>query len=92
MYGTWAQVRIAAALAQVMLGEPEGAARELSPVFDLGNEYRVVTIIGRMTEVVQRLGHSRFKGDPRAVALQEEIRAFQVGFLEHKALTAPEVP
>lgn len=91
VYGTWAQVRIGAALAQVMLGEPEGAARELPPVFELGNEYRVVTIVGRMTEVVQRLGHSRFKGDPRAAALREEIRVFQAGSLEHKALTVPEV-
>ncbi|GAA2423239.1 hypothetical protein GCM10010191_38990 [Actinomadura vinacea] len=90
VYGTWAQVRIGAALAHVMMGEPEGAAEELGPVFDLGQEYRVVTIIGRMSEVAQRLGQSRYKGDSRATSLQERIRAFQTGSLEHKALTAPE--
>ncbi|MFC5746032.1 hypothetical protein [Actinomadura rugatobispora] len=92
VYGTWAQVRIGAALAYVMKGEPEGAAKELAPVFDLGREFRVVTITGRMTEVAQRLGHNRYKGDPRASSLQERIRAFQTGSLEHTALTTPEVP
>lgn len=92
VYGTWAQVRIGAALAHVMTGDPDGAAEDLAEVFDLGTEYRVVTIIGRMGEIGRRLGHSRYKGDPRAGELREKIRAFQAGSLEHEALTAPEVP
>ncbi|WP_165964541.1 helix-turn-helix transcriptional regulator [Actinomadura sp. KC216] len=92
VYGTWAQIRIGAALAHVMTGDPEGAAAELDEVFDLGSEYRVVTIIGRMSEIGRRLGHRRYKGDSRATELREKIRAFQSGSLEHKALTAPEVP
>lgn len=92
VYGTWAQVRIGAALAYVMSGDPEGAATELDEVFDLGTEYRVVTIIGRMNEVGRRLRHSRYKGDSRAAELRERIRAFQAGSLEPKALTAPEAP
>jgi transcriptional regulator with XRE-family HTH domain len=90
VYGTWAQVRIGAALAHVMTGEPDGAAAQLDPVFDLGAEYRVVTIIGRMEEVSRRLGHSRYNGDRRAADLAERISAFRAGSLEHKALTAPE--
>ncbi|GAA2638850.1 helix-turn-helix transcriptional regulator [Actinomadura fulvescens] len=92
VYGTWAQVRIGAALAHVMMGEPEGAAEELAPVFDLGQEFRVVTIIGRMSEVAQRLGHSRYKGDQSAADLRDKIRAFRDGSLEHKAITGPETP
>ncbi|MEW2354331.1 hypothetical protein [Spirillospora sp. NPDC029432] len=92
VYGTWAQVRIGAALAHVLLGEPARAAEELAPVFELDPEYRVVTIIGRLSEVSRRLGHSRYKGDPRAAALRDQIRAFQAGSLEHKALATPEVP
>ncbi|MWA02334.1 helix-turn-helix domain-containing protein [Actinomadura sp. LD22] len=92
VYGTWAQVRIGAALAHVMTGEPDGAAEELKEVFDLGADYRVVTIIGRMGEIERRLGHSRYKGDPCAAELREKIRAFRAGSLEHKALTAVEAP
>ncbi|MBA9001944.1 helix-turn-helix domain-containing protein [Thermomonospora cellulosilytica] len=91
VYGTWAQVRIGAALAHVMNGEPEAAATELQPVFDLSPEYRVVTIVGRMTEVGRRLGHSRYKGDPHAAALRERIAVFQAGSLE-SAASPPEVP
>jgi transcriptional regulator with XRE-family HTH domain len=92
VYGTWAQVRIGAALAHVMTGDPEGAAAELAPVFDLGAEYRVVTIIGRTAEVGRRLGHTRYQGDRRAADLAERIRAFQAGSLEYKAITAPGIP
>ncbi|MEU6034463.1 helix-turn-helix domain-containing protein [Actinomadura sp. NPDC047616] len=92
VYGTWAQVRIGAALAHVMTGEVEGALGELAPVFQLGAEYRVVTITGRMSEVGRRLGHSRYKSNPKAAELQEQIRDFQAGSLEHKALKAPENP
>lgn len=92
VYGTWAQVRIGAALAHVMTGEPDRAASELEPVFDLEDHYRVVTIVGRMSEVRQRLTHSRYKGDRRAEALRERIRLFQTGSLEHVAINAPEAP
>ncbi|MEU5876163.1 helix-turn-helix domain-containing protein [Spirillospora sp. NPDC047279] len=90
VYGTWAQVRIGAALAHVMMGETEGAAEQLAPVFNLGLEYRVVTITGRTGEVAQRLGHSRYEGDPRAGALVKRIRAFQSGSLQHQAITCSE--
>jgi tetratricopeptide (TPR) repeat protein len=88
VYGTWAQVRIGAALAHVMQGAPEAAAAELEELFDLDAEYRVVTITGRLMEVGQRLAHSRYKGDARAADLRERIRAFQSGSLEHRALPA----
>ncbi|MEV4258808.1 hypothetical protein AB0J52_37085 [Spirillospora sp. NPDC049652] len=90
VYGTWAQVRIGAALAHVMTGDPNGAEFELEPVFDLEDQFRVVTIVGRMGEVRQRLAHSRYKGDRRAEALRERIRLFQAGSLEHKAVGASE--
>ncbi|TDE25241.1 helix-turn-helix transcriptional regulator [Actinomadura sp. 6K520] len=92
VYGTWAQVRIGAAIAHVMSGDPEAAAAELDEVMALGSEYRVVTIIGRLAEIRRRLCNSRYKGDSRAVELCEKIRAFQAGSLEHKALTASEAP
>jgi transcriptional regulator with XRE-family HTH domain len=91
VYGTWAQIRIGAALAYVMTGEPDAASEQLDPVFGLGDEYRVVTIIGRATETGRRLAHSRYKGDRRAAELRERIRAFQAGSLEHTAIAGPEV-
>jgi hypothetical protein len=75
-----------------MQGEPEGAAAELEPVFDLGAEYRVVTIMGRIGEVGRRLGHSRYAGSRPAADMTERIRAFQTGSLEHRAIEAPESP
>jgi hypothetical protein len=91
VYGTWAQVRIGAAIAHTMNGEPEAAAGELEPVFDLGPEYRVVTIVGRMKVVEQSLGHRRYAGSGVAANLQERIRLFRAESLEAKAITAPEV-
>lgn len=92
VYGTWAQVRIGAALAHVMRGDPEGAADELAPVFDLEAQYRVVTIVGRVGEVGRRLAGRRFSGSGHAAELRERIRAFQAGSLEYKAIEAPEAP
>lgn len=91
VYGTWAQVRIGAALAHVMNGDPQAAAVELGPVFDLDSEYRVVTIIGRMGEVSRQLDHNRYQGNRHAAGLQERIRAFEAGSLAHRAIAAPEV-
>ncbi|WP_037559389.1 hypothetical protein [Spirillospora albida] len=90
VYGTWAQVRIGAALAHVMAGEPAAAAAELEDVFGIEADYRVVTISGRMTDVDRRLRHSRYRADPCASDLRTRIRAFQAGSLEHRALTASE--
>ncbi|TDC54465.1 XRE family transcriptional regulator [Actinomadura sp. KC345] len=90
VYGTWAQVRIGAALAHVMSGDIEDADAELDGVFDLGTEYRVVTIVGRMGEISRRLGHRRYEGDPRAAELREKIRAFQAGSLEHEPVATRE--
>ncbi|MFD0690975.1 hypothetical protein [Actinomadura fibrosa] len=87
VYGTWAQVRIGAALAHVMRGDPEGAAAELDEVFDLGSEFRVVTITGRLAELSRRLRHSRYDGDPRAADLRDQIRAFQAGSLDRNVAT-----
>jgi hypothetical protein len=92
VYGTWAQARIGAALAHVMRGDPEGAADELVPVFDLETQYRVVTIVGRIGEVGRRLASRRFTGSSHAADLRERIRAFQSGSLEHTAIEAPEAP
>ncbi len=91
VYGTWAQVRIGAALAHTMRGDPEGAAEELAPVFDLEDRYRVVTIVGRASEVGRRLNDRRFAGSRPAQDLKERIRAFQAGSLAHRPLTLPSV-
>jgi hypothetical protein len=92
VYGTWAQVRIGAALAYVIGGDPEGAAEELAPVFDLEDQYRVVTIVGRIGEVGRRLADPCFAGSGPAEDLKERIRAFRAGSLEHKAIAASEAP
>ncbi|MFD9947842.1 hypothetical protein ACFWYW_11040 [Nonomuraea sp. NPDC059023] len=81
VYGTWAQIRIGAAMAHVMLRDIEAASSELASVFELGPEYRVVTIAERMGQIdrlLQNIGHQ----DMRRIAdLRERIRAFQSGSL-----------
>src|SRR5262249_16207156 len=90
VYGTWGQVRIGAALAHIMSGEPEGAMTELEPVFDISPEYRVVTIVGRMGAIARTLEGDPYQGSDTARALQERIRAFRAESLEHKATAALE--
>lgn len=88
VYGTWAQVRIGAALAHEMSGEVEGAVDELGQVFDLGAEYRVTTITMRMGEVGRRLRQPRWAGHPVASNLRERIRDFHAGSLEQATIAA----
>lgn len=77
VYGTWAQVRISAALAHVRRGDVDGAAEELREVLALGDEYRVTSITMRLGAVAHRLRDARWSGHPVAANLRESIRAFQ---------------
>jgi hypothetical protein len=88
VYGTWAQVRIGAAIAHVRNGEPEGAAGEIAPVLSLPAEYRVVTLTDRLLYVNQLLRGPHYCNNPAATNLSATIAEFCASSLRKKAITA----
>ncbi|WP_433179463.1 hypothetical protein [Actinoallomurus sp. CA-150999] len=92
VYGTWAQVRIGAALAYVLSGDPEGVAAELAPVFEISPDFRVATISGRMKAVERGLAHQRYRASETARGVQERIRSFCSESFEGESCRTLEVP
>jgi hypothetical protein len=90
VYGTWAQVRIGAAIAHVRNGEAWGAASEVAPVLSIPPEYRVVTITDRLTYVNRLLQAQPYCGSQAAADLREQIGEFCKSSLRGRALTAGE--
>jgi hypothetical protein len=88
VYGTWAQVRIGAAIAHVRNGEAEGAAGEIAPVLSLPAEYRVVTVTDRLLYVNQLLRGPRYRDNSAATNLTAAIAEFCASSLRKKAITA----
>ena len=87
VYGTWAQVRIGAAIAHVRIGEVRGAAAEVAPVLSIPPEYRVVTITDRLMYLNRLLQARPYHGSPAAADLRDEIGEFCASSLRVKALT-----
>jgi transcriptional regulator with XRE-family HTH domain len=92
VYGTWAQVRIGAALAHVLNGDPEGAAAELTSVFEISPAFRVATISGRMKAIDHSLGQPRYRATEAAKDLRERIHMFCADSLDAKPCHTLEVP
>ena len=88
VYGTWAQVRIGAAIAHVRNGEAEGAAGEIAPVLSLPAEYRVVTLTDRLLYVNQLLRGPRYRNSSAAANLSATIAQFCASSLRKRAITA----
>ncbi|MEV5707321.1 helix-turn-helix transcriptional regulator [Actinoallomurus sp. NPDC052274] len=82
VYGTWAQVRIGAALAHVLNGDPEGAEAELAPVLEIGPSFRVATISGRLKAAERGLEDRRYRASETARTLRERIRIFRAESLD----------
>lgn len=82
VYGTWAQVRIGASIAHLLTDDVPAAAEELTPVFNLDQQYRVAPITGQLEKARQRLAGRRSSA---ARDLAEQIRAFQADSVEHAA-------
>jgi tetratricopeptide (TPR) repeat protein len=73
-YGTWAQVQIGAAIANVMNGEIDGAAMILQRILDQPAEKRLATLTVRLnSEVTPLLAGSAIGQSKLAIALREGI-------------------
>jgi transcriptional regulator with XRE-family HTH domain len=66
------------ATALVKLGEVDGAATVLRPIFDLPPERRISWIAKRMQRVGDMLNTQRYSRSPVAIGLRDEIFAYEV--------------
>jgi transcriptional regulator with XRE-family HTH domain len=66
------------ATALVKLGEVDGAATVLRPIFDLPPERRISWIAKRMQRIGDMLNVQRYSRSPVAVGLRDEIVAYEV--------------
>jgi hypothetical protein len=79
--GTWAQVRIGAAIAHLLRGQLDGAAAELAPVLDMPPDFRIATVTGWLADLDAQLAHGRQADSPVAVSLRRQIRDFTAAAL-----------
>jgi hypothetical protein len=75
--GTWAQVRVGAAIAQLQRDSLDGAIEEVSPMLTLAPEYRIATVTGWLAELDGHLARRRFAASVAAQGLRQQIREFR---------------
>ncbi len=79
--GTWAQVRIGAAIAHLLRDSLDGAAEQVTPVLALAPDMRIATVTGWLADLDRQLTLTRF-GDSRiAINLRHQIHEFTAGAL-----------
>jgi tetratricopeptide (TPR) repeat protein len=78
---TWAQVRLGAGVAYLIKGDLEAAQSELASVLALDPAFRMATVVAYTAEMDRRLRQRRFRRDPVAMQMQEQIKAFTSGVL-----------
>jgi tetratricopeptide (TPR) repeat protein len=79
--GTWAQVRIGAAIAHLLRGHLDGAAEELAPVLDMAPEFRISTVTGWLADLDTQLACGPHSSSRAAVTLRRQIRGFTAAAL-----------
>jgi transcriptional regulator with XRE-family HTH domain len=79
--GTWAQIRIGAAIAHLQQNSLDGAAEQVSPMLTLAPEFRISTVTGYLAVLDGRLARPRFAASRTAQDLRQEIREFQTAAL-----------
>jgi hypothetical protein len=77
MPGTWAQIRIGAAIAHLQQKSLDGTAEQVSPMLKLAPEFRISTVTGYLAVLDGRLARPRFATSRTAHDLRQEIRDFQ---------------
>jgi hypothetical protein len=74
--GTWAQIRIGAAIAHLFKDSLDGAIEQVTPMLTMAPEYRMATVTGWLTDLDEHLALPRFARHPLARALRQQIRDF----------------
>lgn len=78
---TWAQVRLGAGMAHIIKSDLDASQGELAPVLTLDPALRMATVVAYTAEMDRRLRQQRFRRDPIAAQMREQIKAFNSGFL-----------
>jgi transcriptional regulator with XRE-family HTH domain len=79
--GTWAQIRIGAAIAHLLKDSLDGATEQVTPMLGLAAEYRIATVTGWLADLDRNLAHPRFARNAQAESLRQQIRDFTIGAL-----------
>jgi hypothetical protein len=79
--GTWAQVRIGAAIVHLLRGQLDGTAEELAPVLEMPPEFRISTVTGWLADLDTQLAKGQHSRSPEADALRRQIREFTAAAL-----------
>jgi hypothetical protein len=86
--GTWAQVRIGAAIAHLQQGQLDGTAEDVEPVLAMAPEMRIATVTGWLDDLDGELRIGRHASSPLAISLRHQIRAFTAAALPSHAKEA----
>ena len=78
---TWAQIRLGAGIAHIIKCDLGAAQGELARVLTLDPAFRMATVVAYTSEMDRRLRQQRFRRDPVAAQMREQIRAFSFGAL-----------
>ncbi len=74
--GTWAQVRIGAAIAHLLKDSLDGTVEQVTPMLALAPEFRIATVTGWLTDLNRHLATKRFASNPIASGLRKQIGDF----------------
>lgn len=79
--GTWAQVRIGAAIAHLLKDSLDGAVEQVTPMLTMPPEFRIATVTGWLADLDRRLSSRRYASDQAANCLRQQIRDFTANAL-----------
>jgi hypothetical protein len=79
--GTWAQVRIGAAIAQLLKGSLDGAVEQATPTLTMPPELRIATVTGWLADLDQHLASRRYASSPITSSLRQQIGDFTANAL-----------
>jgi hypothetical protein len=74
--GTWAQIRIGAAIAHLRQDSLDGAADQVTPMLELAPQFRIATITRWLRYLDAQLARPRFASSAPAANLRQQIRDF----------------
>ncbi len=86
--GSWAQIRIGAAIAHLRHDSLDGTADQVTPVLALAPQFRIATVTGWLRDLDTQLARPRFAASSATTSLRQQIRDFNAHALP--PLTAQE--
>jgi hypothetical protein len=76
LYAVWSLIRIGSGIAHVMKGDLDAAAGQVDSVITLDPTLRIATITRYLADMDSLLRQRRYAGEPKALDLRQQIRAF----------------